>query len=104
MGYERLYDTISIPVAVTVHEFVCDAMGCNTYLRLVTSDEDYDRLIQATMNTRLDLDPPDDGTYIRTEDDARTVAVEHYQWQEGTVGVQRDHLYCPRHSTRSRED
>lgn len=97
MSYGTHQGSILRPFEVIVHEFVCDATGCTTYLKFVTSDEDGDLLIQAVTNYGEELDLPDDATYIMTEDDAITVAVEHYRWQEGTCGVQRGHLYCPKH-------
>ncbi|WEV72127.1 hypothetical protein [Bifidobacterium sp. ESL0790] len=66
----------------------CDALGCTCHIRLM--EEDFDD---------LDLDRRADNSYDPTAIDADIkTALASKGWGVGSRGVQRGHVYCPRHA------
>ena len=84
---------ITKPIEEHVWGIHCDAIGCNASLEFrenqdtgdITADGDY----TGDMDTEW-LNIHDTNTAIQT-------ALQH-GWQEGNKGIQRSHLYCPRHN------
>lgn len=62
----------------------CDAVGCDGYVRLTDSDFDDLNLWICAADGYSDDDIAD--------------ALRLKGWGFGTVGVQRGHVYCPRHA------
>lgn len=98
MSVKTYTDSTTRIITKTIEEHVweirCDAIGCNASLEFrenrdtgdITADGDY---TGPDMDTER-LDVHDTNTAIQT-------ALQH-GWQEGNKGIQRGHLYCPRHN------
>lgn len=84
-------DWMKIPVQVTVYSFTCDAVGCDECCELIV-DDGTDELACINDEESPFLSP------INCMDDARDFLLDECCWQEGTQGVQRGHLYCPKHA------
>lgn len=91
MSARKYMDWMDIPVQVTVYSFTCDAVGCHGSCELVVSD-DTDEVI------RVNDEEPTFDMPVMDMDDARECLLDECGWQEGTQGVQRGHLYCPKHA------
>lgn len=95
MSAEEYKDSLSVTIPVTVYSFCCDAVDCWNMCCLMVDDED--QLV------RIDDMMADYPLPISDEDDARTALLEKTGWQEGVSGVQRGHLYCPKHRTETKQ-
>lgn len=89
----------------TNYEFHCDAVGCDSMLELDVLEErcadDYD--IDLDGNTGCVESASGDyegdsltGCICGSARDALRIALTH-GWDEGDVGIQRGHIYCPKH-------
>lgn len=101
MSVKTYTDSTTRIITKTIEEHVweihCDAIGCNNSLEFrenrdtgdITADGDY---TGPDMDTEW-LNIHDTNTAIKT-------ALQH-GWQEGNKGIQRGHLYCPTHTTKT---
>ena len=94
MSARKYMDWMNIPVQVTVYSFTCDAVGCHGSCELAVSD-DTDEVVRVN-----DEEPMFDMSSmpVTDMDDARLFLTDECGWQEGTQGIQRGHLYCPKHA------
>lgn len=100
MSVKTYTDSTTRIITKTIEEHVweirCDAIGCNNSLEFrenqdtgdITADGDY----TGDMDNEW-LNIHDTNTAIQT-------ALQH-GWQEGNKGIQRSHLYCPTHTTKT---
>ena len=91
MSARKYMDWMNIPVQVTVYSFTCDAVGCHGSCEVAVSD-DTDEVI------RVNDEEPTFNMPVIDMDGAREYLLVECGWEEGTQGVQRGHLYCPKHA------
>lgn len=82
------------PGRVTVYSIQCDAVGCDHEVLVIA-----DRLYKNTVICITGDDTDMEELYWRCDNvqDAVDYAVDALGWQEGRIGIQRGHVYCPKH-------
>lgn len=101
MGVRTDYGREYRPVRVVTYSLACDAWGCGAWLRLTVADEpgfgQEPGTILHVEGVPIPWEDDGDGEAISCVDDAIRYATKEQGWQEGEWGVQRGHLYCPKH-------
>lgn len=89
----------------TSYKFHCDAVGCDSFLELdVPNERDadgYDIDLGGNHAWVVSVAGVYEGhgltdNICESETDALHIALTH-GWEEGDVGIQRGHIYCPKH-------
>lgn len=99
MGLTAWHDTRTeiVQHEVVKYKVLCDALHCGGVIFLTVDGDpegDPGHVLEAWGTGVIDPNPD---VSITCLDDAAAYAVGQCDWQEGTVGVQRGHMYCPDH-------
>lgn len=87
------------------YKFHCYAVGCDSFLELDVLVEEHADDYDIDLNDNRDCVVSAFGVYeggdlngciCKSKTDALNIALTH-GWEEGDTGVQRGHIYCPKH-------